>query len=109
MGVCGPILNRDSSDLWDHATSVEGWAVFTDIDLGGSGRLRYGHYVRESLESTGNLNGVGWIRLLEWMGISSGTAWDLLCEGEEEYAATALGNICSHFISALPDMLKSLK
>ena len=108
LGVCGPIARKDSSDLWDHAENVEGWAVFTSIDLGGTARLRYGHYIRESLDSTGNLNGVGFLNLLEWIGITSGTNWDLLCDGEEEDAAKALANICNHFMNALRMLLGGL-
>jgi hypothetical protein len=109
LPVCGPIVRRDSSDLWDHARSIEEWTIFTGIDLGGSGRLRYEHYIRESRGATENLNGVGFITLVQWMGISGGqTKWNLLVEGEEEYAADALAKICSHFLNALPLLLKDL-
>lgn len=109
LGVCGPIVNRDSNDLWDHAQPIEGWKVLTEIDLGGRARLRYGHYIQGPVEQSGNLNGVGFIRLLEWMGISSGTEWNLLCEGEEEEAATSLKRICAHFMNALPPLLEGIE
>jgi hypothetical protein len=86
---------------------IEAWTVFTGIDLGGSGRLRYGHYIQNG--SPGSLTG-GSISILRWMGISGGTTeWNLLCEGDEENGVKSLATICSHFIDALPLMLKGIR
>jgi hypothetical protein len=98
VGVTG---NRET---WTHEVVLENWIVRTSIDTGGRRNLGYSQAIlaRESVPLLDNIS------ILNWLGINSQTDWMYLATAETEEAAGNLVALCSHLLTALPNLLRGL-
>jgi hypothetical protein len=99
-----PIETVRNGEISIHKTMIRCWTLSTWIDMGSGPRLRYSHAIsaREPVHLQDNIS------ILSWMGISSQTDWSYLKEGEMEQAGESLVQLCSQFLSAVPELLESL-
>lgn len=91
---------------WRYVTTCEGWAVTTYLDLGGRfSDVAYHHDLGEGERPPH----VRFIPLLSWLGVGGGaTRWKISSEDEATATAAVLGEICRHFIGAIPDLVAGL-
>lgn len=106
-----PILGNPS-DVWGprecwYETPIDGWNVCTNVHTYGGNfyQLNYHHRIHPSGSVYELENGIS---VLAWLGITSMTNWDLLTDQDMSQAARTLALVCSHFIQAVPSLLKGI-
>lgn len=101
-----PILGRKTLGQgyeFGYRGRVGDWNVDTWIDVGSSFQLRYHHIIYSSNQEEFVLE-PRIINFLKWLGVGE-TEWGFLTEEELPFAANTLGNLCSHFLNAVPYLL----
>ena len=85
-----------------YRVSLDGWTISTWVNYGSPPYLL--HHIRFADGRSLREN----ISLLAWLGISGQTTWELAEDGDEPDVASAIGDICTHFLTAVPKLLADL-
>jgi hypothetical protein len=94
--------NARAGLMW-YRTTLAGWTVDTQVDVGGRDALKYSHVVR-----TARGGMLTMVSLMAWLGLSSETTWDEITHGDAGAAAAALARACDHFFRHAPSLLEGL-
>lgn len=105
LGFLGPPEQLGGLE-WRYVTTCDGWVVETHLDLGGRfSDVAYHHDLGEAKRPPY----LRFISLLSWLGVGGGTTkWKIPTEEEATATATVLGEICRHFIGAVPGLVAGL-
>jgi hypothetical protein len=104
-----PILGHEDKGggggTWCYTTNVESVRILTYVDTGGTQhQLSYFHRIVFSRHQTLHEG----ISVLDWLGLSSATQWRQIEDSKAEATAHLLAELCSHFLTIAPRLLKGL-
>lgn len=112
-----PILG-DDFEKWGryefrYQQIFEKFIVFTYVDFGGDyHQLTYEHRIgplEQPLLANDPRIGIMRISVLNWLGLSSQTMWNILTNDDTLEAAQTLALLCSHFLEALKGLFDGLE
>jgi hypothetical protein len=105
LSFLGPPEKLDSLE-WRYVTTCDGWVVETHIDLGGRfSDVAYHHDLGEAKRPSH----MRFVSALSWLGVGGGTTkWKIPTEEEATATAIVLGEICRHFMNAVPGLVGGL-